>query len=262
MKVAAAAGIIVLVAAWRFIFPNSFLSVLAPLSRAGTSLSGGFAGFSAGWSDKAALARERDALTASLAEMTAERDKLAAEVEDLTRQEGTRGLLPKGVLASVLVRPPVAPYDSVVIDSGSKAGVSAGDLALAAGGVPVGRVTAVTADFSRITLFSSSGVETSVLLGADRLPETLLGTGAGGFSLSLSKPATGTTANVGDRVYFSYDGASPIGTVRSIVTSPSSVDETLLISGDVNPFTLVWLTIVPYAPTLPASMVATSTSSS
>lgn len=248
VKVAGAVFVVLIIALFRFLFPNAFLATFTPLFRVGTAISESVGNFSTLWSDKAALVRERDSSVALLAERTSERDALAAKVEDLTRTLGTRSALPAGVRAAVVVRPPVSPYDSLVLDSGSESGIASGDLVLAGGGTPVGRVESVTSGFSRVTLFSANGVSTSVRIGAKRIPAVLEGAGAGGFIAELPKPnATTTGAQSGDTVYFSYDGSAPVGVVRTIATSPSSVTETLHISGNVNPFTLVWVKVVPFA---------------
>ena len=58
-----------------------------------------------------------------------------------------------GILAGVVARPPVSPYDTLVLAAGRVDGVEVGMEAFGAVGVPVGVVSSVLEDFSRVTLF-------------------------------------------------------------------------------------------------------------
>ena len=58
-----------------------------------------------------------------------------------------------GIIAGIVARPPASPYDTLVLSAGSEEGVTLGMEAFGAGGVPLGVVSSVLANFSRVTLF-------------------------------------------------------------------------------------------------------------
>ncbi|MBU6323373.1 hypothetical protein KGQ55_01660 [Patescibacteria group bacterium] len=246
LRFAALALVVALVVLWRFALPGSFLFAVAPIAQVGTAAANGVSGLAALFADRTALSGERDALAQELASVTEERDTLAAQLTDLTRHEGGLPAFPPGMLASVLIRPPMAPYDSLVVEVGDGVSVADGELALADGGTPVGTVTSVDGRFARIALFSSSGTKTSVLVGASRTPATLTGTGAGGFSFSLPRSLSGPLFAKGDAVYFSYGGLRPIGTIAAVTNNPESTSVSYLVQGVANPFSLTWLSLVSY----------------
>lgn len=245
LRIATLVAVVLALVLWRFIAPGSFLAALAPFARAGDALAKGAFSVRASFADRAKLADERDALAEQLLAVTRERDTLQATVDDLTAYRGALPALPKGVLTSVLLRPPASPYDSVVVETGPDARVVAGSLALAEGGTPAGIVTSVEGNFARVALFSAVGVRTNALAGAGRVPITLVGSGAGGFAFSLAR-APRAALSQGDRVFFSYGGLVPIGAIARVNDNPESADISYLVSGTVNPFTLSWLTLVPY----------------
>src|SRR3989344_2758594 len=61
----------------------------------------------------------------------------------------------KGVLAAVLAKPNVSPYDTIVIDAGAKQGIAAGDYVTAGSSFVIGRVVEAHNSFSKVVLLSS-----------------------------------------------------------------------------------------------------------
>ncbi len=155
------------------------------------------------------------------AALSAQNAALAAQVADLTALLGGRTAPPKGIVASVLARPPVAPYDVLIVDQGASAGVRQGAQAYGAGGTPIGVVGEVEGSRSRVTLYSARTMKTDGWAGADRIPLTIDGIGAGAFRATVSKDAG---VAVGDGVYVAHDGAFPVGTVHEHRAGPVLAD--------------------------------------
>lgn len=230
---------LVLVAVFfRLLFPGFFLTLSMPFVRAGNALSMETHSLFAGFSDASVLAATNESLTT-------ENNALAAENRTLTEKVGTLSALlgdsgagrqqSPGMVAGVVARPPMSPYDSLVVERGTGDGVRLGMEAFGNGGVPIGTVTSVTSGFARITLFSAPGVSLLSWVGAQHLPLLIQGAGAGAFSATAPR-ATAVTA--GDVVYAPGPGALPIGVVKHVGGDAAAPTVTLSITPTANPFTL------------------------
>jgi cell shape-determining protein MreC len=163
---------------------NLFWRVAAPAVRLRDAL---------GASEAARLRAELASTTAALADHNA----LLSENRELKAQLG-RTNATRRIAAVVLSRPPGTPYDTLLIDAGTKQGVAAGDLVSAGGESVVGRVSEAYDDTARVELLSAPGSSYQALL---RGSITLAVEGQGGGSLRAEVPA-GTTVAVGDSVTF------------------------------------------------------------
>ncbi|MEK7144704.1 MAG: rod shape-determining protein MreC, partial [Patescibacteria group bacterium] len=223
----------------RLIAPNFFWQTMAPAFRLADTLAATSRTFFAGFGDTAALVARNEQLVRENAALTSENQSLHKK-EILTNGFDSA----KGILAAVVARPPESPYDTLVLAAGERAGVVLGQEAFGEGEIPLGIVTAVTADFARVTLFSSPGTRTygwvglSVQAGSENIPLIISGSGAGTMQASLSRSANIT---VGDTVFAPGPGMLPIGSVVRIDSDPSSPGMTLRIMPNLNPFSLVWV---------------------
>ncbi|HWU24233.1 MAG TPA: rod shape-determining protein MreC [Candidatus Paceibacterota bacterium] len=224
----------------RLAAPGFWYGVTTPVWRIGASITT-FVGGNVTTESKASLRAERDANAQKVAALTSENAMLSAKVADLTKLLGTRVEPARGIVASVLARPPVAPYDVLIIDQGTADGIVLGSLVTGNGGTPVGTIGQADASQSRVTLFSTHGIQSSGWVGDSRIPVTLTGEGAGAFSASVPKAAG---VQVGDGVYLASGGAFPVGTVVKIEVDPSSPTVSLDVHPYANPFSLTWVTVV------------------
>lgn len=233
---------ILIISIIRFAAPGAFVAIASPFWHVGSSLSAAVGQSASGFTSNAALVRERDQLSAQNAQLTAENRALTTRTQDLQQLLGSRTEPGTGILAGVLVRPPIAPYDVLIVDQGSDAGVTFGATAYGAGGTPIGTVASVTKGSARITLYSNPGLETAGWVGDARTPITIHGSGSGAFTATLPK-AAGVAEGQG--VYVSGPGAVPVGVVARIDSDPSSPNVELHIRPYLNPFSLTWVTIAP-----------------
>lgn len=231
--------LILIALALRFLVPGLLTSLAAPLWSLGGPLTQKV-GELVPYQSRAALLKERDGYARETEALRNENAALGARITDLERLLGGRTQGVPGILAGVLARPPVSPYDVLIVDQGALAGVRVGSHAFGPGGVPVGIVTETNPRTSRVTLYSETGRVTEGWAGAARIPMKLTGTGAGGFDAEIPGTA-GTT--VGDQVFVPGPGALPIGSVVQIITDPSSPSVELHIRPYVNPFSLTWVTL-------------------
>jgi cell shape-determining protein MreC len=202
-------GVLVLAAVAIFRAPLSSMlwRVFVPLSYArdvSLSIVGNFfTGFSTNRSLVAENARLRAALASSSIAVI-DRNTLYTENLELKSRLGRDATLPPPVLASVVLRPPGTPYDTLMVDVGATDGVVMGDLVSAGGSVYIGTVSEVFATASRVVLYSSPGQKFDAMLMEKKATSTLaisvVGQGSG--SLKAEVPASTMVAQ-GDEVLFS-----------------------------------------------------------
>jgi cell shape-determining protein MreC len=255
---AAAAALVALalaIALARLAAPSSFLAATAPLMRGGDAAAAALSGLTSGFASAQKLASENAALTSENTTLAEENAALSAKLADLAALANLVAPEPApGIAAGVVARPPESAYDTLVVGAGSASGVAAGDAAYAAGGVPLGAVSAVSSGYARVTLLSASGVRTLAWLGPARLPITLVGQGGGAFSAEAPRSASTTP---GEEVYVAGPGSLPVGAVARAGGDPSAPFLTLYIRADVNPAQVPMVLIRPGAPAW-SSVAATS----
>lgn len=224
-------AVVLLVLLLRFIFPSIFSNFTSGLWGIGSSVSGVGAMFA----EKAELLRERDALQV-------ERDALLLENTSLREAvEEYRELTEDGEIAQVLARPPLTPYDVLIVDRGSDHGIAVGDRVFAEGGVPVGLVADVSTHEARVTLFSSGGYETYGWVGEDKNAVTFVGQSMGAFYVTVPRDVE---IVVGDTAYMPGPGARPFGQVVNVRSSASSPEQVLHVRPYISPFSLTTVEIV------------------
>ncbi len=160
--------------------------------------------------------------------------RLAARIAD--EGQGT-----EGTEALVSARPPMTPYDMLVLDKGTDDAVYDG-MRVYARGVFIGLIENASRQSSKASLFSAPGRETEAWVGDARIPITLQGAGAGSFRANAPREAA---IAVGDTVYLPGAGATPAGVIASIDSHPSSPRSTLSIRPLVNIFSLSSVRVLP-----------------
>ncbi|MGB4076467.1 MAG: rod shape-determining protein MreC [Minisyncoccia bacterium] len=162
--------------------------------------------------------------------------------------ERLRALLPReameteggGIVAGVLSRPPLTPYDVIIVAKGREAGVAVGDYAFSEG-VPIGTVALVRYTSAHILLYSSAGRTNEGWIGEARLPLTITGRGGGAFSAEIPREAP---VVAGDLVYLPGPGALLMGVVARIHSNATSPMAELSLRPQANPFTIDAVTLV------------------
>lgn len=230
----------ILILAVRLIAPGVIVVVFTPLVTVSSYAANLLHVSTAVFTTPAERAQELDLSRAQIDALTAENATLRARVADLTALLGSRTAIAPGILASVVARPPESPYDVLVLDEGTSGGVAENAVVTGPGGVPLGRVAAVTGGSSRVLLFSAPHTNTPAWAGNARTPIVLTGAGGGAFESSAPKDA-GLVA--GDLVYAAHEGAAALGTIVRLDSDPSSAAVTLRIQPLINPFSLTWVLI-------------------
>lgn len=131
-----------------------------------------------------------------------------------------------GVAASVLVHPPVTPYDILVVDVGQDEGVEIGDSVTLPEGGKIGSVIEVFDKTSKIKLYSANGESNQAILERESLPVDLLGQGGGSFMFTLPREIA---VEVGDKILAPTIDSPLIGVVESIEVTPTDSFKKVLV---------------------------------
>ena len=228
--------IVFFIFALRALAPDVFVFLSRPLLGVGSSLTAAVGSASGTFEDRAGIQEERDRLRVELEAAQNENVVLRTQLGDMTRLAAKENSISAGVIA----RPPVSPYDTLVVEAGSEAGVRVGALVFGTGGIPIGTIEAISGKNAHVALYSAPGRVTEGWIGEARLPVTITGAGAGAFRATLAKDAV---PQIGEQVFVPGPGALPIGVVARVDTNPSLPEANLFIRPLVNPFTLTWVAI-------------------
>lgn len=226
----------VIVLLMRIIAPNFFWHVATPIFRSADALAGKSHSFLNSFGDIAKLASQNEQLKEENTALASENQILSKKIENISDLKN----ISDGVLAGVIVRPPESPYDTLVISAGKNESIAVGQKVFGIGGVPIGIISSVLDDFSRVTLFSAPGTNTNGWIGRDSLPLTLSGAGAGTLNAVIARSAE---IAVGDIVFAPGPGMLPIGTVVRIDSDLSSPSVTLRIQPTINIFSITWVVV-------------------
>src|SRR3989344_3772061 len=159
----------------RLLAPNFFLHLVTPVFRSTDFIAAQSHFFFSSFRDTAKLALQNKRLLEENAALANENSELAQKEASLTALLGgtPRGNTASEILAGIVARPPESPYDTFILARGSRAGITPGMEVFGAGGTPIGVVSSVLADFSRVTLFSSPGVSIHGWVGRASMPVTI-----------------------------------------------------------------------------------------
>lgn len=219
----------------RIAAPNVFWHIFTPAFRASDAIASASGAFFSHFSDAAKLTALAEKLTAENMALSIENKALQQRVAAQEALAGSSSRARSGIVAGVVARPPVSPYDQLVLGKGSDDGVALGMEAFGPGNVPIGIVSSVVSDFSQVTLFSSPSVSTHGWVGEHSLPLTLVGSGGGAFSASAPR---GALVSVGDVVSVPGPGQLPLGRVVRVDSDSLSPAVTLHIVSAANLFSL------------------------
>src|SRR3989344_1361435 len=121
------------------------------------------------------------------------------------------------ILAAVLSKPNQSPYDTIIIDAGTKQGLKTGDVIFALGNIPIGRVSNVYPNSSKVILFSNSGEKMQVVISGKDVFMEVVGRGGGNFEMILPRDFILVK---GDQVVLPGITSYVLGIVETIISDP------------------------------------------
>lgn len=166
---------------------------------------------------------------------------LKKENEDLKNILNRKKSSQKLLLSSVLIKPFLSAYDTLIIDAGKSAGVEVGDQVLAEGNIFIGYVSDVHDDVSKVVLYSSSGEKVKVLIGNSNIEKEAIGLGGGNFRMELPREID---IKEGDNVVMPSISPNIFGTVEKIEFKESDSFQYILFKNPVNISELKWVEVI------------------
>ncbi len=222
-----------------FMFPNflreTFYSVSGPLWKSENTITAPLRGIVGFFKFKNNLIQQNLDLQDRVASLTLKEidyDILLKENEELKGEISRRGEK-NLVFARVLSRPPRSPYDTFVIDIGSKQGIAGADRVYLSDNVIIGVVTTVTPNTSLVELFSSGGNKQESTLSRTGASFVLEGKGGSNFQLQVPKD---TDILWGDTFLYPGINSSILGSVYYIDSNSQSSFKTVYIRTPGNVF--------------------------
>jgi cell shape-determining protein MreC len=126
------------------------------------------------------------------------------------------------IAAGVIGRPPYTPYDTLILDRGSDSGIQEYAPVFLGSGLAIGYVHSTTERSALVTLFSSSGVETSVyIFGPDIFARAH---GIGGGAIRIDVPQ-GIALAKGDLVVLPSLDSGVLGTIDAVESTPTGPEQ-------------------------------------
>lgn len=219
LALAALALLALLFVLLRLLAPGALSAIASPVFLAGSALTSAMPLPDDG-SRLASLASENAALRAENAVLRA-------------------GIVPEeGASARVISRPPMTPYDILLLEGGTDDGIYDG-MRVFAHGIPVGVIREAGRTSARAALYSAPGTTVEAWAGEARVPLTLAGAGAGAFRADAPREA-GIVE--GDVVYI---GSVPSGVVAKVETHASAPRAVISVRPLANIFSLTLVDVLP-----------------
>ena len=144
------------------------------------------------------------------------------------------------VLANVLAKPNLSPYDSLIIDAGKVEGLNKGDKVFVNNAV-IGEITDVYLKTANVRLYSFPDEILDVAVGFNKILGTAKGKGGGNFEMKFPH---GVAISKGDVVVLPEMELFILGIVESILITPEDPLQTILFKTPVNIFELRWVQIL------------------
>lgn len=195
------------------------------------------------------LIREVETRSAELNRATsliADRELLLEENRLLMERFGRPADNERRLIGEILAAPPRSPYDTAVIDIGTRDGVVVGDLALS-GSVILGTVEKTFARTSLVTFFSTAGntIQVFILHDGSAIPIEAKGEGGGAFRARLPKEVP---LRVGDYIVLPGESSLVFGVVSAIEGNASDSFQTVRFKNPVSVQSLRFLEIQKATP--------------
>lgn len=144
------------------------------------------------------------------------------------------------ILAGVLSKPNKSPYDTLLVDAGSNSGIKEGGKVFALGDIPVGYVSEVFSNSSKVVLYSSPGNITLCTISETDAFVDLMGRGGGNFLVTLPRDF-----EIEEGVSFLLPGVNSqlVGIFDSIISDPRDTEKKVIVKSPVNIQEIEFVTI-------------------
>jgi rod shape-determining protein MreC len=145
------------------------------------------------------------------------------------------------ILATVLVKPFLSPYDTLIIDVGTQNGVTVGNSVLVQGNIFIGYISEVNTKSSKVILHSSPGEKTNVIIGENNISKEALGMGNGNFILEVPRELG---IQQGDSITIPSIYTNIFSVVERIEFKETDAFQTIFFKNPINISELKWVEVL------------------
>ena len=205
------------------------------------------------WAGVNRISSERDAAVEARDTLQNNIAALESSIPDLNELRDMRGDgKDDRIYAGVLITPNVSPYDSIVVDKGSKDGVVQGAIVYRNAATPIGIVAKADTTTAVISLFSTPGAQVEVYVRGPNVHAKATGVGVGALEVLLPH---GVQVHEGDAVLLPTIRGERIGTVAHITDDPAEPGAVASIVDAFAPASLRFVAIAKEAFTVPSRTI-------
>ena len=218
--------------------------IFRPVLILGNNISTALSNASAYFYSKSSLSLENEDLKSKLNDQEAISSNYNSILdENLKMKEilGRKNEKANMILSSILSKPNQSLYDTLVIDVGIKDGITIGQRVFVLGNVPIGRIAEVSANTSKVILYSNPGEKTEVVisgkpastgtsLGGNTFMQ-VIGRGGGNFEMIMPRDFV---LEKGTEVVLPGITPHTIGVVQTIISDPRDSFQKALLTSPVN----------------------------
>ena len=202
------------------------------------------------WSGINRVSAERDAVAHERDELAHKLSTLESSIPDLSELRDIRGDHGDDrMYAGVLITPNVSPYDTLVVDKGSRDHVVQGAVVYRNNTTPIGIVVKTDTTTSVVSLFSTPGTAVDVYVRGPNVHAKAIGVGAGALEVLLPH---GVQVHEGDAVLLPNIRGEQIGTVAHITDDPAEPGAVASIIDVFTPASLRFVAIAKEAFVIPS----------
>lgn len=158
-------------------------------------------------------------------------DTLKSENDSLKALMGRIPADRQVVLSAILAKPNTTPYDTLIIDRGSKDGIKVDDLVFAGGDVLIGEIESVEENISRVIMFSTPGNISQVLYGNTGKYFNARGQGNGAFEVDVSREIL---VSEGDMFFYPGLDNTMVGVVKKVDFDSRDSFKTVIMKSPIN----------------------------
>jgi cell shape-determining protein MreC len=135
------------------------------------------------------------------------------------------------ILATILAKNDQSFYSTLIVDIGLDKGITEGDLVFALGNIPIGKISSVYKNSSKVILFSSPGEEVEGIISGKDILVNLIGRGGGNFEIILPRDFI-----VENKTEVVLPGIFPyvVAIVESKISDPRDSFQKLLLISPIN----------------------------
>lgn len=220
-----------------FIFNKiSYLShlIFKPTFVLGNNIKYRFENFSSYFLSKENLLKENNNLKNEKNELLAKfsnYDYLKTENEELKKLLDREGEQKDFIVSAILAKPNISLFDSLIIDIGKDTGIKVGDLVFAYKNIPIGKISHIYENSSKVVLFTNNKEETTGIIADKNIYVNLIGRGGGNFEIILPRDLI---LEKGSNIILPGINPYLLAKVETIISDPRDSSQRALLVSPVN----------------------------